>query len=425
MLAGRLEAAEQTEAQGGGAACRALLPGIEADLQRAGLAGSLLHARWWQAHSLCRRDQADQAAQRLASMQQAEALFARLAPGQRPHVTVLGELAVEHLSQRQLEASIRVGLRAVRMSQALAQRNEAELQTLHSNLGLAYGSDGRLREASDAFGQAAAVAERTSGINAPVAWPIRSKQARLLHLTGDRAGANKLFEALLAQLPAAAESGPNANVAREDIGTCLLAEGQAQAGLVLLQQAEQGHLRGADYEFDLRRVRRQIGDALDRLGRFDEARQALAWALADAQAHDQPASQELASTRERWARFQLDRGDLPGAQASFAKVIAQAGRKTWVQVALAQAGQARAALAQGDGPAALALSESALLRWGQRSGRFDIRMQAYLWRVRAVVLDRLGRPEEARALRDQALAAARRTDSPTSPTLTQPGYLGL
>ena len=66
-----------------------------------------------------------------------------------------------------------------------------------------------------------------------------------------------------------------------------------------------------------------------------------------------------------------------------------------------------------------------LATWQSLQGFRDVRMQAYLWRVRAAVLDLAGQSAEATTLREQARAQALRTDAPSSPTLTQPGYLGL
>jgi tetratricopeptide (TPR) repeat protein len=104
---------------------------------------------------------------------------------------------------------------------------------------------------------------------------------------------------------------------------------------------------------------------LARLGQLAEARQTLDESLRQYETRDSASSQATAAVRERRARLLLDQDDLATAQAQFRQVIADAPTATWAHVALAQ------------------------------------------------------------ALRDQALAAARRTDAPGSPTLTQPGYLGL
>ena len=124
--------------------------------------------------------------------------------------------------------------------------------------------------------------------------------------------------------------------------------------------------------------------------------------------------------RERRARLLLDQGDLATAQAQFRQVVADASTPTWAHVALAQAGLARVALGQHDAAQAVAHSADALATWQQLTGFRDVRMQAYLWRVRAAALAADGQAAPAQALRDQALAASRRTDAPTSPTVTQP-----
>ena len=95
---------------------------------------------------------------------------------------------------------------------------------------------------------------------------------------------------------------------------------------------------------------------------------------------------------------------------------------------LARAGLARLALARGDTATALRDSGEALAGWSALQGFRDVRMQAYLQRVRAAALAAGGGADqaaEARALRDAALVAARRTDAPDSATVTQPQFLGL
>lgn len=92
---------------------------------------------------------------------------------------------------------------------------------------------------------------------------------------------------------------------------------------------------------------------------------------------------------------------------------------------LARAGLARAALMQGDLPTAQRLSAAAVADWAQMTGFRDVRMQAYLWRVRAAVLAAADDATGAQALRAQALAAAKRTDAPDSPTVRDPAYVGL
>jgi serine/threonine-protein kinase len=373
---------------------------------------------------ICLRDQTDQAEARLQAQQQAVALFAQVEPGQRGHVTALAELATEHSTQGRQPEAMAVNRQAIAMAEALPQRNEAELQTLHSNLALALQQGGDLAAAAAEFGKAADIAERTSGADFPTAWLPRSRQARTLHLSGDRDKAQALFGRLLAQIGTQSELR-DAHTAREDAGERLAAEGRPAEGLVLLRQAEAGYASSTQYEFDLRRVRRHIGDALARLGRHDEALATLQMALKAFEAADPPGRQSTAACRERLGRLLIDMGRLEPARTELQRVIDEAAVKTWSHVAIAQAGLARVALAQGDAPSAGQHSRAALATWDQLTGFRDVRMQAYLWRARAAVLASAGDAAGAQKLRDQALEAARRTDAPESPTVKDAGYVGL
>jgi serine/threonine-protein kinase len=424
VLNGQLEAAVRAYGRGDPAECRRLLAVADDAIRRAGRDRDPLRAHWWTTRGTCLRDQGDQAAARLDALQRADALFAQVEPGQRGHVTALAELATEHSTQGRFAQSIAINRQAIAMAQALPRRNEAELQTLHSNLGIALQQSGDLAGAAAAFGQAADIAERTSGAGFPTTWISRSKHARTLHLAGQRAEADALFTRLLAQVGDRTDA-PDANVVREDAGERLAAEGRPADGLPLLLQAQAAYQRNAQYEFDQRRVRRHIGDALARLGRHDEALAMLQGALAAFEAADAPGRQTTAACRERLGRLLLDMGRTDAAQVQLQRVVDDAAAKTWSHVALAQAGLARAALARGALADAQALSQQALATWDGLTGFRDVRMQPYLWRVRAAVLAAAGDGAGAQALRDQAGAAARRTDAPGSPTVTQPLFLGL
>ncbi len=426
VLEGEIEAAFRAYTRGDLATCRSLLAQADGQLRAAGRDQHPLRAFWWMNRGICLRDQADQAPARLDALQRAVALFAQLQPGQRGHVTALAELATDHSSQMRLTEAADNNRRAIAMAQALPQRNEAELQTLYGNLGLALMQQGELRAAADAFGQAADIAQRTSGANFISALMPRARQARTLHLSGERERANALFKEVLLQLEQQGADGPDADRAREDAGERLAAEGRPALGLPLLRQAAAGIQGRQQYAYDQQRLYRHLGDALARLGQYDEALALLQSAL---QSHEatEPASpqQPVAATRERLGRLLLDMGRPDEAREQLQRVMDAAAVKTWSHVALAQAGLARAALSQGDPATAATQSGAALDTWSRLSGFRDVRMQAYLWRVRAAVLQRQGDTAGAQALRDQALAASRRTDAPESPTVNDAMFLGL
>lgn len=425
VLAAGIDRAAQAYKRGDQAACRRLLAELDGPIRQAGRDHSALRAHWWMNQGICQRNQPDQAAQRLVALRRAEALFAELERGQRGHVTVWSEIATEHNSAMRLPEALAANQRAIELAERLPGRNEAELQTLYANRGTQLQQAGQLAESALALGRAADIAERTSGADFATAWLPRARHARTLHLAGDRAAALPLFEALMRRLPPPEAALPDASMARELYGERLNAEGRPALALPLLQAAEAGFRRKASFEFDLRRCRRNLGDALAQLGRLDQAREVLALAKADFEAHDQPHTQPSSAMQERWARLLLETGDLDGAQQHYQRLIDVAANKHWAHVTLAHAGLARVALARGDAAAALRHSADALAGWQGLSGFRDVRMQQHLWRVRAAALLADGQAAEGRALREQALAAARRTDAPDSRTLTQPDYLGL
>ena len=428
VIDGQIEAAMRAYQRGDLAACRARLDEADAGLRATGQDVSVPRAHWWSTRGICLRDQNDPA-ERRAALERSVALFARVEPGQRGHVTALAELATDQNGQMQLREAVDTNGRAIAMAQALPSRNEAELQTLHANRGLALMQLGELTAAAESLGEAAAIAERTVGPTANAALPPRSRHARTLHLAGERERADALFTRLLADIDARAQSPTglpaDATTAIEDMGERLAAEGRPEASLPLLLRAKAIYDKQSQYEYDRRRIRRHIGDALARLGRRDEALALLQSTLREFEAADPPNRQPTAACRERLGRLLLDMNRPEEARAQLQRVVDDAATKTWSHVVLARAGLARAALLQGDLATAQRLSAAAVDDWARVTGFRDVRMQAYLWRVRAAVLAASGDAPGAQTLREQALAAARRTDAPESPTVRDPAYVGL
>ncbi len=427
-LAAPVEAGTQAYQRGDMAGCRAAQALADATLARAGQAGGEQRAHWWLNQANCHRDQHALAAQRMQWLGQAVAWFGQHQHGGRGHVTALIDLGAELISQNRFAEGELHTLQAQALAERADERNEAELQTLTNNLGLLYQQQGRLAESAAQFARAVAVAERTTGLRHRSAWAHRAKHARTLHLVGERARAQVLFEALMRDLPPIGADETEADLAREDFGERLAAEGRPADALPLLRAALQGHRQRSQFEFALRRVTRHLGDACARAGDHAAARGHLHDALRSYEAHSAPGEQPLLAARERWVRFLLEHGiaaEAAHARAEFERVVREADNPRWAHVALAQAGLARLALAAADLHAADRQSAAALATWGGVEGFRDVRMAAYLWRVRAAVLARLGQPDAAQALRQQAQAQAANTDDPGSPTLTVDGFLGL
>lgn len=426
VLNARVEAAVMAERRGDLAACRQALQDADAPIREAGQDRSELRAQWWLNRATCARDQADAVPQREAALAEALRLYEQVAPVSRGHVTVLAELATEHANQGRHAEALATNQRAIALAETVPDRNDAELQTLYGNVALSLQQTGDLAGAEAAFARSAEIAARTSGPQSRTAWVPASRRARTAHLTGAREKANALFADVLAVLPEGDTTDPDVLTVRETYAAMLCAEGRPAPAVPILEQIEKVLSDSGTTEFMLRRVRRTLADAYDRNGQWAPARRQFELALADFEAHDPPSGQPMISMRERWGRFLLDRGELSAAQAQFERAVQDAKNPRWTHVALAQAGLARLALARGDLPQAASLSQQALATWDQLQGYKDVRMEPYLWRVRAAVLAR--RPEtaaEARALREKALAASQRYDAPESKTVKDPDYIGL
>ncbi|MFN7664217.1 MAG: protein kinase domain-containing protein [Inhella sp.] len=429
VLSARVERLAQVYSQGDLPDCRSLAAPLDAEIRQAGLDASELRAAWWLNTALCHADAPERGPERLRWLTQSEALFARTAPGSRGHVTAWVELANLHSAAGRFEPALQGFQRALALAESQPRRNEVELQTLHGNMGLTLQQMGRLDEAAAAYGRAAEVAERTVGAAHPTSWEPRANHLRTLHLAGQREAAWALLPELQAAIEAA-EQRPDVRVlmanTREHIGERMAAEGRGAQALPWLRSAVALHEQSSTYPFAHRRALRHLGDALARAGEESEAGRVLADALARYEAADPAGRQAVVAARERYARWLLAAGQSAQAGAQFERCIADAESKTWAHVALAQAGAARVALMAGRLLDAQAHSAQALATWSTVTGFRDVRMQAYLWRVRAAVLERdPSTRQEAGALWAKALAAAQRTDAPGAATLTQPQTLPL
>jgi eukaryotic-like serine/threonine-protein kinase len=302
------------------------------------------------------------------------------------------------------------------VGETLPRRNDAEVQTIYGNLALVYQQMGDLRKAGAIFDKAADIAERTSGRDFATFLPMRAEAARTRHLGGERESADAAFEMLLSRLPPPTEHANYATVVREYYGARLAAEGRPALAVPLLEIAERDLVAHPRDEFDIRRVRWSLGDALDRAGRTANARTMLSKSLEDYIAHLKPDEQPVLAIRERWGRFLLDQGDSPGAAEQFEQIVRQAHERRLSHVALAHGDLARVALMRMDIQAASQESAVALDIWNHREGFYDVRMGPYLKRIRADTLVEEGKFEQAQLLEDEAWAASQEYDAPESPT---------
>lgn len=425
VIDGAIEAANRASARADYSTCRDFLSKADQTIRLAGRDESALRGHWWLSRSVCLRDMSSAALEREAALQTALRTFERFAPNDPGHVTTLAEIATEASHQNRYEDSISLNRRAITLAAGLPQRNDAELQTLYGNLALGLQQLGDLVAAEAAYAQAAELARRTSGEDARTAWVPAAKRARTAHLAGDRVRAGRLFEEVIQVLPVLGAHDPDAQSVWEDFGNRLAAQGSSELAVPMLEGVERSYAQRPPQDFALRRIRWSLGDAYDRAGRAAEARRTLALALVDYEAKGAPDSQPVAGIHERWGRFLLDHGDVAAAKTQFERVLADAKTKTWTHVALAHAGLARVALAQADPVEAARLSAVALATWSRRTGFFDVRMEPYLWRVRASALAASGDSLGAQSLRVKALTASQTYDAPESPSTQSLLFVGM
>jgi serine/threonine-protein kinase len=145
----------------------------------------------------------------------------------------------------------------------------------------------------------------------------------------------------------------------------------------------------------------------------------LALSLDDYLAHQPDSEQPVMAIRESYGRWLLQDQRPDQARQQFDNIIASAADRPLAHVALAHGGLARAALQQGDAPAALAHSETALAVWSDVTGFRDVRMLPYLQRVRADALAVAGQLPAAQQLEDAAAQASAAYDHPGSETVVR------
>ena len=416
VLDAAVEAGVQACGRADAPRCAAAQAAADALLKAAGDTDPERRGHWWINEGLRLQADPQQREATLAAYQQAVALFAAQAPESRGHVTALLELGSIQQAQMQLAEGIATYRRAIALAESLPERNDAEMQTLWSNLGITHQQAGQLAEAGAAFGRSADYAERTTGADSPTAWVARGQAARTLHLAGERDAAWREYARLIPLLPPLAALDRDLATLRLNYGDRLSAEGRAAEAIPQLEAVARYFATQKVYEHQGRLARRFLGEAYTRAGQRAEARRELQASLAEYLAHGADGDQPVMAIRESWGRLLLDEGSTAAAQAQFGAVVKAAGGRKLAHIALAHGGLARAALAVGDREAAARESAAALAIWGEVTGFRDVRMGPYLQRIRADVLAASGDLAGAQALEDAAAEASARYDAPESAT---------
>ncbi len=422
-LDARLRRIQNLDDRGDHAGALAALAQLDAAITRAGLDADAVRAYWWLLRGRALTPDAARQAERVAAYERAIALYERFAPQDGRYAIALNNLATSWHALGDEARSAVFERRAIAAAQAAG--NDGGLAIAWANLGKYLGAQGDYDGAERADAQAEALALATYGRDTWVWWHAAATHAQALHQRGDREGARAAWAALFAVVPApgaplhnAQEDYIAANV-REVHGACLLAEGRPAAALAELRAAEAGYGRAPQHQDERWRVRGEIGRAQADLGRWAEARTAIAGALDDFAAAFPPDNPRVLEQRVAWGRFLSERLEDDAARAQFALVVEQARGRRLESAALAQAGLAELAARRGDAGEAMARSAAALDTFAHVTGARDVRTAPRLELARADALRLGGDAAGARTFAQRALDELRRYDAPDSAAVAQ------
>jgi eukaryotic-like serine/threonine-protein kinase len=383
-------------------------------LKAARLEDSVLAAQAWLARGEALAATAGADLERLAAYEKAIALFERLEPHHDDLVAALANAGTVLLNLDRVTEARAKYAQALELSEHATNRDDTAMSALWSNVVLIESELGNREGVDHALAQSMQLAKRTVGEKDPVFWGPARKYAASLSANGDRIGADAQFAELLSLIPPDWTRDNTPAEVWEARGTTLAAQGQYAEATTWLERALAFIAPHPTREFDLRRLRFELGSAADGAGRFVQARKLLSAARAEYLSHDSPQAEGTLAVRERWARHLLGQGELAEAQKEFQAVVDAAQTPT-TGLALAWAGLARVALARGDAATALAQSDKALQTITRIRSLMNVRLVPRLQLVRADALVAAGRPAEARALAEAAFRVLDTSDAEQSP----------
>jgi tetratricopeptide (TPR) repeat protein len=389
-------------------------------IARAGLAQSVVQARWFLEKGRLLEVAEDKVKERIAALRAAVDMFEKTAPGSPDHVSAMNDLGIAYSDAGEFESSAQVLARAISLAGNLRHAAGTGLGQQYTNLGLAYWNLARYDDAERAFARAAGIVLETVGPGDPRYWESAIPYARILHQRGALQQAHASFEEILRGVPRHATGIRSAReitaaaYVREMYATCLVIEGRAAEAIPALEDAVDTYRHLKSVEFDLRRARLSLGDAYAAVGRLAEARIHIKAARDDFVAHDVADGFATLRARELWARLLARSGETAAAEREFNAIVELDHHRRLAPTALAYGGLAEIALARKDQAAALNWSQLALAGIEGVTGMRDARMRPYLEVIRARVLLRSGDAPGAARLANDAVVALRRFDDPSS-----------
>jgi serine/threonine-protein kinase len=422
-IEGLLGQADIADIDGDDVRALTLLSQADPRIRQAHLEKSPIRARWLLIRGESLFGDAAKADEARTSLEASAVLFKAVAPRDPRYVEALIDLGSLSLEQSRFSSAADFYQQAIAVAQGNPQL-EGDLLIPYGNLAMARGRLGDFEGAGKAFARSTEIAERTYGRETQRYWSIASDWTQFRYERGERPAALAAFDTLLQNLPHEQTEFRNATDAMEaahvlrKYGYCLAVDGQGMRAVQLLEQARSLLTKSAPHAFDTGQLQLDLGTAYEAAGRMSEARQAFTAALTDWRAQKASALR-LANALERWGRFLLAQNDPNGAASALDEALQISEGHATEAAVLSQAGMAAIAVSSGDARSALSASQRAMDQLGHLEGYFDIRIEPYVWGIRAQALLLAGDLEAARALAGKARDAASAYYAPDAAALIE------
>jgi tetratricopeptide (TPR) repeat protein len=407
---GLIGQANNADADGNDARTLSLLATADPLIRQARLDKSVVRARWLLLRGEALMGDAAKGDDARASLEAAAALFKTVAPLDPRYPDALTDLGSLSLERSQFSLSAYYFRQTIAVTEPNPQL-QGDLLLAYAGLALALQELGDFSGAAAAFARGIDIAARTYGRDSQKYRLIAADWAQFRYARGERQTALAAFETLAHGLPvdrSAFRDATDANEAAQVLrkyGYCLAIDGQGARSVQLLEQAQALLETSAPRAFVAGWLQLNLGTAYAADGRISDARKAFSAALTTWGAEAAPAS-KLALALERWGRFLLVQKDAIGAEAAFNQTLRISAGHLSESAIFAQAGLAAIAVSRGDAHAALGASSLAMDRLSHIEGDYDIRVQPYVWGIRARALLLAGEDEAARALAQRTRDAA-------------------
>lgn len=387
-------------------------------LREARMDDSALRGEWWLAKSRALSVKPNSTDERLAALAHAIDLYRKHDPLNSSYAAALANSANEYSHLGNYSRAATLDRQALEASAKEPDRNDEDMAMVQANLGEALAMLGQLDDAEDAYDKGSELVRETTGEQFGTYWFIEARHARLIHMRGDRLHALARFDALFKTIPADWKATTDDALARLYFGERLAAEGRPLDAIAQLEAARKPITERPMRELDLRMLHTVLGDAYDRAGRTDEARESLSLAVEEYLAREPRDSPTALAARERLARLNLEHSADPATKsatrADLVHIIADAGARTndTSAVALAHADLARLAAEQSDLTTAATEAELSQRAFDAVRALHDVRDQSYIWRVQSEVARLRGDETTASLLARRVAEADQRYDAP-------------